>query len=175
LFTTYGVGELSAINAIAGSYAESVHVVHLVGSPSRRSMLARSAARPVHHALGDGRMEVYAEMAKHITCAQAQLHKMSSVGEAAEAYDEVLEQCVLRSKPGYVSVPYDMMEAPVPSELLQKALNVSHLAHDVATEDKIVSRMLKKLQKSRTPLLIADGLAYPFNLVNEANSLVEAA
>ena len=32
--TTFGVGELSAINAIAGSFAEYVPVVHIVGAPS---------------------------------------------------------------------------------------------------------------------------------------------
>ena len=35
LFTTYGVGELSAINAVAGSYAEYVPVIHIVGTPQR--------------------------------------------------------------------------------------------------------------------------------------------
>ena len=34
LLTTYGVGELSAINATAGSYAENVPVIHIVGAPS---------------------------------------------------------------------------------------------------------------------------------------------
>ena len=38
LVTTYGVGELSAINAIAGSYAENVPVVHIVGIPSSKSI-----------------------------------------------------------------------------------------------------------------------------------------
>ena len=34
IVTTYGVGELSAINAIAGSYAEYVPVIKIVGVPS---------------------------------------------------------------------------------------------------------------------------------------------
>jgi len=34
LSTTYGVGELSAINAVAGSYAEHLPVFHLTGMPS---------------------------------------------------------------------------------------------------------------------------------------------
>lgn len=34
LSTTFGVGELSAINAIAGSYAEYLPIFHLVGMPS---------------------------------------------------------------------------------------------------------------------------------------------
>ena len=78
LFTTYGVGELSAINAVAGSYAESVPVIHLVGTPRRKAWLHRTATRPIHHTLADGRMDMYAEMARHITCAQAQLHLSAS-------------------------------------------------------------------------------------------------
>ena len=35
LVTTFGVGELSAINAIAGAYAERAPVVHIVGTPNR--------------------------------------------------------------------------------------------------------------------------------------------
>ncbi|CDH17459.1 uncharacterized protein ZBAI_09247 [Zygosaccharomyces bailii ISA1307] len=34
LITTFGVGELSALNGIAGSYAEHVGVLHIVGVPS---------------------------------------------------------------------------------------------------------------------------------------------
>lgn len=37
IVTTFGVGELSALNAIAGSYAEYVPVVHIVGTPSTLS------------------------------------------------------------------------------------------------------------------------------------------
>src|ERR1700680_2740274 len=36
LSTTYGVGELSAINGIAGAYAEYLPVFHLVGMPASR-------------------------------------------------------------------------------------------------------------------------------------------
>src|ERR1700743_2905949 len=32
--TTYGVGELSALNGIAGAYAEHLPLFHLVGSPN---------------------------------------------------------------------------------------------------------------------------------------------
>jgi indolepyruvate decarboxylase len=34
LCTTYGVGELSAINGVAGSYAEHLPIFHLVGTPN---------------------------------------------------------------------------------------------------------------------------------------------
>jgi len=51
LLTPYGVGELSAINATAGSYAENVPVIHIVGAPS---LAAQNAHLRMHHTLGDG-------------------------------------------------------------------------------------------------------------------------
>lgn len=43
LLTTYGVGELSAINGLAGAYAEYVPVIHIVGEALVRSRDPRSA------------------------------------------------------------------------------------------------------------------------------------
>ncbi|KAK5674167.1 hypothetical protein LTS12_029633, partial [Elasticomyces elasticus] len=51
LVTTFGVGELSAINAIAGAYAERSPVVHIVGVPSRQVQDSRTQ---VHHTFNDG-------------------------------------------------------------------------------------------------------------------------
>jgi indolepyruvate decarboxylase len=42
--TTYGVGELNAINGIAGAYAEHVPVFHLVGTPNLPTQAARRLA-----------------------------------------------------------------------------------------------------------------------------------
>jgi len=46
LLTTFGVGELSAINGIAGSYAEYVPVIHIVGAPASQ---AQQQCDCVHH------------------------------------------------------------------------------------------------------------------------------
>ena len=54
--TTYGVGELSALGAIAGAYAEHLPVFHLVGMPGRPTQERRAL---VHHTLGDGEFEFF--------------------------------------------------------------------------------------------------------------------
>lgn len=61
LVTTFGVGELSALNAIAGSYAEYVPVVHIVGSPSTT---AQREGMLLHHTLGDGNYNAFANIRK---------------------------------------------------------------------------------------------------------------
>ena len=172
LITTYGVGELSAINAIAGSYAERAPVVHLVGTPSRKAMREGSARRPVHHTLGDGRVDVYGDMTKHVTCAQANLHRFDDMTAAAEEYDAVLEAAVLNSRPVYVSVPSDMMEQPVLEDMTEKRLNVESPVSNWRNEDTVLEILFDKLRTSRKPLVIADGLSYPFNLQPEINALV---
>lgn len=44
LLTTYGVGELSALNGVAGSYAEHVPVLHIVGAPAAAPSSGGAAA-----------------------------------------------------------------------------------------------------------------------------------
>ena len=39
LITTYAVGELSAMNGVAGAYAEHAGMIHIVGMPARASKL----------------------------------------------------------------------------------------------------------------------------------------
>src|ERR1700730_5404886 len=68
LSTTYGVGELSAINAVGGSYAENLPVFHLTGMPP---MPAQRAHAQVHHTLGNGEFELFRNMADAVVCASA--------------------------------------------------------------------------------------------------------
>ncbi|WP_265332147.1 thiamine pyrophosphate-binding protein, partial [Hafnia alvei] len=68
LVTTFGVGELSAINGTAGSYAEYLPVIHIVGAPNRRS---QQKGELLHHTLGDGDYGHFYRMAAEVTCSQA--------------------------------------------------------------------------------------------------------
>lgn len=49
--TTFGVGELSALNGIAGCMSERVPVLHIVGVPS---LVLQNGKKMLHHTLGDG-------------------------------------------------------------------------------------------------------------------------
>jgi TPP-dependent 2-oxoacid decarboxylase len=105
LMTTFGVGELSAINAVTGSFAEHVPVVHVVGSPSTG---AQTAQRIVHHSLGDGVFTHFLQMHQSITCARAAL----SADNATQEIDRVLVAVRDRRLPGYLLLPTDVGESP---------------------------------------------------------------
>jgi alpha-keto-acid decarboxylase len=106
LCTTFGVGELSAINAIAGSYAEHVPVVHVVGAPALSSQALR---RPVHHTLGDGKFGHFTAMHADITCARASLTPEDAVAEIDRVLSAVRDQRL----PGYLVIPADVAALPV--------------------------------------------------------------
>jgi len=106
LITTFGVGELSAINAITGSYAEHVPVIHVVGSPASGM---QAAQRIVHHSLGDGVFTHFLGMHTPITCARAALTPTNAAAEI----DRVLTTARDEHLPGYLLLPADVGESPV--------------------------------------------------------------
>ncbi len=103
--TTFGVGELSAANAIAGSYAEHVPVVHIVGGPSKD---AQGTRRALHHSLGDGDFEHFLRVSREITCAQANLMPATARREIDRVLSEVREQ----KRPGYILMSTDVARFP---------------------------------------------------------------
>ncbi len=106
LVTTFGVGELSAMNAIAGAYAESVPVVHIVGTPA---LAARDSATTLHHNLPGRDYGHFARMAAEITAAQADLRAAT----APEEIDRVLTAALRTSRPVYLTIPADVADLPV--------------------------------------------------------------
>jgi len=101
LVTTFGVGELSAMNAVAGAYAESVPLVHIVGTPA---LAARRADLTLHHNLPGQDFGHFARMAAETTVAQADLR----TNTAAAEIDRVLAAAVRASKPVYLALPADV-------------------------------------------------------------------
>lgn len=109
LVTTFSVGELSALNGVAGAFAESVPLVSIVGTPATFVMEGKEK---VHHTVADGDFTHAATCAGEYTVAQAMLGR----DNAASEIDRVLRSCWLRKRPVYLMLPSDVanetIEAP---------------------------------------------------------------
>src|ERR1035441_10276126 len=66
--STFGVGELSALNGVAGAFAERVPVVAITGSPAMINFRTRPL---LHHTLGD--YQIPLRMFEKVTAASTQL------------------------------------------------------------------------------------------------------
>jgi len=116
LVTTYGVGELSAVNGIAGSFAEDVPVVHVVGMPERGARLSDAL---LHHTLADGDHDHFVRMQAEIS---ATVETVTSAATAAAAIDRALTVAVSRSKPVYLGIPADLADAVIDAAALEVPL-----------------------------------------------------
>jgi pyruvate decarboxylase len=167
LVTTFGVGELSAINAIARSYAERAPVVHIVGTPERE---IQDTGKRVHHTFNDGNFRRFAQMHAHVTVAQASLRNAST---APEEIDRVLQQCLLHSRPVYIEVPVDLVAVPVGSANLQSTIS---LPEPLATPTTIaaVNQVLGKIYEAERPIIIVDGECRALGITEDVQALVKA-
>jgi indolepyruvate decarboxylase len=109
MVTTFGVGELSAMNAIAGAYAESAPVVHIVGTPA---VPDRGTGTTLHHNLPGTDFGHFARMVAEVTAAQADLRADFAPGDEI---DRVLRVALRTSRPVYLAIPVDVAGAPVPA------------------------------------------------------------
>jgi TPP-dependent 2-oxoacid decarboxylase len=115
VLTTFGVGELSAINGVAGSYAESVPVLQITGAPATELMASGALA---HHSLVDGDFGHFRRAYDEVTVATEALTRQAP----AEQIDRVLSAMLASSQPGYLSIPSDLVSWPVPAAGLRRPL-----------------------------------------------------
>lgn len=145
IVTTFGVGELSLTNAIAGSRAENVPVVHIVGTPSTKSQREEMI---LHHTFGNGDFGVFREVAERRTVAQADLCDPST---ATSEIDRVLRDCWVQSPLVYIQLPTDMADKPVDGTALDTPLDLSYPTNSREEEAHIVRLVLQRLYNAVRP------------------------
>ncbi|KAK9477735.1 thiamine diphosphate-binding protein [Lipomyces japonicus] len=157
--TTYGVGELSAINGVSGAFAEHVPLLHIVGTPGRPHFANRTW---LHHTLPGGAnfedpdLYVYSRMSAPVRCASAFLENVDNL---AEEIDRVLIEVWRKSLPGYLFVPLDIVNAPVPVAKLDAEFNLKIVNSDPVLEDALAEEILDLVYKSARPAFLIDLLA----------------
>ncbi len=161
IITTYGVGELSAINAIAGSYAENVPVITIVGAPATKCIENKT---PVHHNFYDPRPYAFEEAHKPVTAAAAFLNRDNAKLEI----DRILKVFVKERRPVYVAIPLDIATMEISSREVDY-----DWTSDKDTLDTVVNKILDKIDKSEKPVILGDSLVKRFDARLEFREFVE--
>ena len=161
LVTTYGVGELSAINAIAGSYAEYVPVIKIVGIPStenikKNALLHHNFATPDYHA--------FERACSNVVKTTAYLDKDNTKSEI----DRVLSILINEKKPVYLAIPIDVCSLKIEDNpyIKKEKSNIQHLKETVEHIEKLIL-------KAKNPVVLADVLVERFEAKNELFRFLE--
>ncbi|AXZ22415.1 alpha-keto acid decarboxylase family protein [Staphylococcus warneri] len=160
LVTTFGVGELSAVNGIAGSYAERVPVIAITGAPTRA---VESAGKYVHHSLGEGTFDDYRKMFEPITTAQGYITPENATTEIPR----LIQAAINERRPVHLHLPIDvaMTEIDVPKSFQPEARDDQDVSH-------YIQMIEDKLNSAKQPVIITGHEINSFGLHSELEQFV---
>jgi indolepyruvate decarboxylase len=162
--TTYGVGELSAISAVGGSYAENVPIFHLVGMPTSAAQHKREL---VHHTLGNGEFEFFVKMARPVTCARVIATPQNAVYET----ERLIAELLYHRRPVYMAIPTDVADREVLGSGQRLDLPRSNPDSIRAVTDAIVSA----LDRAGTACVLPGWLAKRAGLQPQVQAFIDAS
>lgn len=164
LVTTFGVGELSALNGLAGAMSEHVPVLEIVGSPRTN---VQKDQQLVHHTFGDGDFLKFEEAHKALGFDAYHLTKDNAIDQI----DAMARTLVATKKPAYVVLPLDLGDVSVNPVLKDKIADlVQPVRQDVPTS--LLSEIGKNLSQATHPLVLVGHEVARFGLENEVQKLI---
>jgi hypothetical protein len=167
LCTTYGVGELSAINGVMGSKAHRLPVFHLVGMPSER---IQHLGLTTHHNLGDTVYDRFQSLSGAACCVSAVLTPDNCILELERVIREALRQ----SMPAYIVISEVHGIMPVIGEpVTGKPLStIKRQQSNPAELDAAVETILARLSSARNPVAIVTHLVSRYGARDRAMEFV---
>lgn len=161
LVTTYGVGELSAINAVAGSYAETIPVIKITGVPATK-FIKKNAL--IHHNFQHPDYYAFERAFSNVTETTAYLDE----NNAKEEIDRILSVFVDKKKPVYVAIPMDICLMEIDNIPVFKVSESGPKALESA-----VSAAAALIEKSKFPVILGDVLIKRHGVRKEFTKFIE--
>lgn len=163
MVTTFGVGELSAINATAGSFAEYAPVLHIVGAPDTE---LRKGKRRLHHSLGDGEFNHFIKMAEPVSVARAEI----TAKNAASEIDRVIRMVLKKQRPGYLLLSPDIAKLPIYPPTTKLKDSEEDITSQMALAD--FKEELAAFIQGKATTLIADLMVHRLGLQSQLKALI---
>ena len=167
VITTFGVGELSALNGIAGAYSEHVGILHVVGIPST---VSQAKGLLLHHTLGDGDFDVFHRMSTNISKTSSMLNDIAS---APSEIDRCIRATYISKRPVYLGIPANYFDVEVSADLLKTPIDLSLKPNNKEAEDEVINEILTMVKAAKNPIIIADGCASRHSVEAETRQLVD--
>jgi indolepyruvate decarboxylase len=167
LTTTYGVGELSAINGVMGSLTHRVPVFHLVGMPSERLQVQNLIT---HHNLGDTNYSRFVPISSTATGVSAILTPTNCV----EELERVIREALRLSKPAYIAISElsgysPLVGTPVTGKPLAEIKRQQSVPQEL---ENAIGSILARLEKAKNPVAIVTALTARYGLRDQLHELL---
>ncbi|WP_241591859.1 alpha-keto acid decarboxylase family protein [Rosenbergiella epipactidis] len=162
--TTWGVGDLSALNGLAGAYAENIPVVHISGLPPLHAVNDRAL---LHHTLVNGDYDNIGRCVAEFTVAQTRLTPANAVMEI----DRLLQCCWLERRPVHLQLPSDITHLMI--EVPTQPLCLIEPTSDTRQLNRVISHLQAQWRPENSPVFLLDNDAVRFGVVDFIRAIAE--
>lgn len=159
---TYCVGGLNMLNAVACAYAEKSPMIVVSGGPSPSD---RRADGLIHHKVRS--FDTQRRIFEEVTCANTVI---SDTETAADEILRVLDAIDEHKRPGYIEIPYDMVDVPI---ALPTPRTHTHPQSDSELLAAAIADAVSMLSAATQPVIIADIELQRFGLTDIAMEIAE--
>jgi indolepyruvate decarboxylase len=166
LCTTQGVGELSAINGIAGAYSEHLPIFHLVGM---QTSTPRQSNVFMHHTLGIEEFDIFFKMSAVVYCAQSILTPENCVSEM----ERLISEALYHWRPVYIGIPEDYATLLIKENASTTKNTMKH--SDPSTVNAVVKSIVDIVKKAKTVCIFPGILISRLGLCDTALAIIEGS
>jgi pyruvate decarboxylase len=167
LAVTFNVGAFSALNGVAGAYAENLPVIFISSSYNTNDPIEDHI---LHHTLGTHDLSYQHDIVARVTCEAVHVKHAE---DAPHQIDRAIRAALGQRKPAYIEIPVNLSNAPC-----REPVPLESFSPQERSDPKALAAAVDKagnlLDGARRPVLLAGGKLRAYNATNAFRELAEA-
>jgi pyruvate decarboxylase len=167
VLTTFNVGAYSALNGVAGAYAERLPVIMVSSSPNTNDA---GENHILHHTVGSHDFTAQYEVFGQVTCVAVRIQHPAN---APAMIDEAISTALRERKPAYIEIPCNLSAAPCSPPAPFSTLRSGQYSNPRMVADA-VARATDLIADAKKPILLAGAHLRAYGAVEAFRELAEA-
>lgn len=167
LVVTFNVGAYSALNGVAGAFAENLPVIFICSSYNTNDPIEDHR---LHHTLGTHDLSYQREMMSRVTCEAVYVRHAK---DAPRLIDRAIRAALSGRKPAYIEIPCNLANEPCSEPAPLESLKPQERSDPKALA-AAVDAAADLLNGAQRPVLLAGGQLRAYDAIDAFRELAEA-
>ena len=167
VLTTFNVGAFSALNGVAGAYAERLPVIVVSSGPNTNDV---GSNHVLHHTMDNGDLSDQYEIFRKVTCKAVRIVHPDT---APALIDEAISAALRERKPAYIEIPCNLSTATCTEPAPFDTLPAFEPSNERMLTDA-VGQASDLLQQAKKPILLAGVHLRAHGAIDAFRELAEA-
>ena len=165
---TFNVGAFSALNGVAGAYAERLPMIFISAGYNTND---EASGRFLHHTIGTTDYSYQEEMFRPVTCKTV---RILTAEEAPSLIDDAIATALRESKPCYIEIASNLADAECADPQPRTFERAWEVDYDQEAVDRAASEIAEQINAAEKPLLLAGPHLRPYGAIDAFRRVAEA-